>query len=112
MKKMLFLFILLILITSCSGKRTILRNAEKYFKEHIGNSDLYKRIEWWIADTTFLNDLKSPTVLGSIKNEKLNLDRLEHSASVGRENIKNTRYKISKCINGVFSEKTYLLKLY
>jgi hypothetical protein len=69
---------ILIFMTGCS-ERKILKGAEDYLKDHIGNSKSYDRIEWIIADTTYLNEIKSSAILDSIRVEKEALIKREWS---------------------------------
>lgn len=69
---------ILMFMTGCS-ERKILKGAENYLKDHIGNSKSYDRIEWKIADTTYLNEIKSSAILDSIRVEKEALIQRERS---------------------------------
>jgi hypothetical protein len=77
MKKLSFLLGIIIVISGCS-ERKMLRNAEKYLKDHIGDYKSYSRIEWKIADTIFINDLKNTETHESIENEKWLLEEGKH----------------------------------
>lgn len=56
MKNILIVLSFLMLIVGCNSKRQIVLSAEKYLKNHIGNPESYKRIEWKIIDTIYNNE--------------------------------------------------------
>ena len=58
MKNALLLFGGVILIASGCTERSLLRGAEKYLKEHIGDANSYEPIYKEIADTTFSGEIE------------------------------------------------------
>lgn len=104
MEKLLLQFGILIMLTGCSG-RTILRNGENYFKAHIGDYESYKRIEWKLTDTTFLNDLERNKVLDSLQKAKNTLSELKKAFDDCRDKLRKAKFEISQCVNGIYFEK-------
>jgi hypothetical protein len=79
---------ILIFITGCS-ERKILKGAENYLKDHIGNSKSYDRIERKIADTVYLNEIKSSEILDSIRVENEELIKFEISPRITKRSEVN-----------------------
>ena len=52
------LLFLIVLISAGCSERNILKDAEKYLVDHLGDPKSYQRIEWGISDTTYENDVK------------------------------------------------------
>jgi len=52
----LILVVVALTFTGCS-ERTLIRNAENYIKEHIGDENSYETTDKVITDTTFLGEI-------------------------------------------------------
>lgn len=89
------LIIILIFMTGCS-ERKILKGAEDYLKDHIGNSKSYDRIEWEIEDTVYLNEIKASGIEVSIRVEKEALIKRERS---NKEKLNNSRSDVKVIFN-------------